>query len=393
MKREHFLLPEGIYLDGNSLGPMTVAARVAIETRLKQWQEHAVNAWEDWFELAERLSPILAPLIGAQTNEVITTGSISTNLHALLATFYQPKGKRKNILATWLDFPSDLYVTQSWATRMQTELKLIPSRDGHTLHPDDILTALTEDIAVAILPTVLYRSGQLLDIASITKFAHEHGIIIGWDAAHSIGAMPHSLHQHQVDFAVWCTYKYLNAGPGAPGGLFVHENHHQLMPGLPGWWGQQKATQFEMRNEFTPAEGAGAYQMGTPSILGLAGLEGALKLFEQVSIEDIRQRSLELTGYLIELADKHLPEMILRTPRDSKERGGHVVLEHPEAKRLALALRQHQIIPDYRSPNLIRLAPVALYNTETELETTIQTLRKLLDTKAYQAIQEFSNVS
>jgi kynureninase len=393
MKREQFLLPQGIYLDGNSLGPMTKGARAAIETRLTQWQEHGVNAWEDWFELAESLNPILSKLVGAKPHEVITMGSISTNLHALLATFYQPAGERKHLLATSLDFPSDLYVTQSWATRMQAELKLIPSRDGHTLHPDDIFSALTDDIAVAVLPTVLYRSGQRLDVAAITKRAHERGIIIGWDAAHSIGAMPHAFHDAEVDFAVWCTYKYLNAGPGAPGGLFVHQNHHARVPGLPGWWGHQKATQFEMRNEFTPAQGAGAYQMGTPSILALAGLEGALNIFAETSMEAIRQRSLELTSCLIELADKHLPDMVLRTPREPEARGGHIVLEHPEAKRLTLALRQQQIIPDYRSPNLIRLAPVALYNTEAELETTVQTLRALLDSRAYETIDVSSSVS
>ena len=280
MKREDFLLPDGIYLDGNSLGPMTMAARAAIETRLTQWQEQAVSAWNTWFEIAESLSPTLAKLLGTKPHEVITMGGTTTNLHALLATFYKPQGQRKNLLATSLDFPSDLYAVQSWATRMQTELKLIPSRDGHTLHHDDILEALSEDISVAILPTVLYRSGQFLDIASITKVAHKRGIMIGWDAAHSIGAIPHALHQDQVDFAVWCTYKYLNAGPGAPGGLFVHENHHQRMPSLPGWWGHDKATQFEMRHDFTPAHGARAYQVSTPSILALAGLEGALKTFE-----------------------------------------------------------------------------------------------------------------
>jgi kynureninase len=393
MRRNHFLLPNGIYLDGNSLGPVTKASKVLLKKRLHEWQYHGVNAWEQWFHLAENLSPSLARLLGAHPNEVITTGSISSNLHALLATFYKPKGKRKNILVTALDFPSDVYIAASWAKRLKGQLKKIPSRDGHTLHPKDILSSLTEDITVAVLPTVLYRSGQLLDLEEITQAAHRKGILIGWDAAHSIGALPHQLHDIGVDFAVWCTYKYLNAGPGAPGGLFVHQKHFEERPGLPGWWGHNKATQFEMSHDFEPAQGAGAYQMGTPSILALAALEGSLGLFDEVGIEVIRKRSLELTQYLIEQADQHLPEMNVRTPRDPEQRGGHVVLEHPEAQRLSIALRERQVIPDYRAPNLLRLAPTALYNNEAEIDIAVQTLRMLLDNKVYLEIDIRSSIS
>ncbi len=383
MKRDAFLLPRGIYLDGNSLGPLTYAAQAATERRLKQWQHLAVNGWEEWFELSERLSPALARLVGAKPEEVIATGSITTNLHALLATFYRPEGTRRNLLATSLDFPSDLYALAAWAERQGSELKLIPSRDGHTLHEDDIAAALTPDIALAVLPTVLYRSGQLLNVEGTTRQAHEAGIVIGWDAAHSIGALPHSFHDVGADFAVWCSYKYLNAGPGAPGGLFVHERHFGRTPGLPGWWGHDKATQFEMAPNFRKAVGAGAYQISTPSIVALGGLEGALALFEEVSIEAVRQRSLTLTSYLIDLTDEHLPECTLRTPRDPGSRGGHVALEHPEAQTLSFALRARQIIPDYRSPNLLRLAPVALYTTEAELDETVRVLRDLISSGDY----------
>ncbi len=394
LKRDAFILPKGIYLDGNSLGPLSYAAQAAIERRLKQWQYKAVNAWDEWFELAERLSPALGKLVGAQPSEVITTGSITTNLHALLATFYQPEGVRRNILATALDFPSDLYALKAWTERYGGDLKLIGSRDGHTLHPDDVWDALGGGVTLAVLPTVLYRSGQLLDVATITRQAHERGVTIGWDAAHSVGALPHAFHEDGVDFAVWCTYKYLNAGPGAPGGLFVHERHFDKTPGLPGWWGHDKTTQFDMSQDFTPAAGAGAYQISTPSILALAGLEGALAIFEEVTIQEVRARSLELTEHLIALADEHLPEMPVRTPRDPEERGGHVVLEHAHAKSLSLALRERDIVPDYRQPDLLRLAPVALYNTEAELETTVKTLRDLLDTGAYkEGSEEASKVT
>jgi kynureninase len=380
------MLPRGIYLDGNSLGPLSYAAQSAIERRLKQWQYKGVAAWDEWFALAERLSPALAKLIGAQPSEVITTGAVTVNIHSLLATFYRPSGKRRHFLATSLDFPSDIYALQSWAERYSAELRLIPSRDGHTLHPDDIFTALTDDIAVVLLPTVLYRSGQLFDISTITDAAHQKGITIGWDAAHSVGVIPHTFHDDSVDFAVWCSYKYLNAGPGAPGGLFIHERHFDQLPGLAGWWGSDKTRQFKMAHTFEKARGAGAFQISTPSILALAGLEGALAVFEETTISDIRHRSLELTDYLINLVDAQLPEMTIRTPRDPNARGGHVVLEHVEAALLSRALRSRHIIADYREPNLLRLAPVALYNTETELDTVVTTLRELLDTQSYRSV-------
>ena len=393
MRREAFLLPKGIYLDGNSLGPLSYGAQAAIERRLKQWQVYGVSAWEEWFALSERLSPALAKLVGAKPSEVIAAGTLTGNLHALLATFYRPEGQKRNLLATSLDFPSDLYALQAWAERMGAELRLVPARNPHTLHPDDIRDALTDDIALAVLPTVLYRSGQLLEVQEVTRLAQERGITVGWDAAHSIGAVPHAFHEAGADFAVWCSYKYLNAGPGAPGGLFVHEKHHHLKPGLPGWWGHEKATQFQMNHNFTPASGAGAYQISTPSILALGGLEGALALFEEVGIEAVRKRSLELTDYLIALADEHLPEMTLQTPRNHTERGGHIVLEHPDAKQLSAALRERDIIPDYREPNLLRLAPAALYNTEGELEEVVEVLKTLLASGSYQEIKTEQRVT
>lgn len=391
MKRAEFAYPEGqIYLDGNSLGLMPQAARRRMDARAGEWAGRAVSGWEDWFGLAESLSPAIAELVGARPDEVIATGSITANLHALLATFYQPAGERKHLVATSLDFPSDLYALRSWAGRGGAGLRLIPSRDGRTLHTDDLLAALAPDVALALLPTVLYRSGQLLDVPGLTAAAHERGILIGWDAAHSIGCLPHDFHGWNADFAVWCHYKYVNAGPGAPGGLFVHEKHFDKVPGLPGWWGHDKGSQFEMRGDFRAARGAGAYQIGTPSILALGALEGALEVFGEVGIQAVRERSLELTDYLIALADRHLPEFEVVTPRKVEERGGHVALAHPEARLLSLALRARGIIPDYREPDILRLAPVALYNSEAELDETVRVLRDLLDTGAH---LEFAKVA
>jgi len=378
-----FALPKGVYLDGNSLGPLSHGAQAAIERRLRQWQVHGVAGWDDWFGLAERLSGALGRLVGAYPDEVVATGSITVNLHALLATFHRPAGRRRALLATALDFPTDLHALQSWAALRDAPLRLVPSRDGHTLADDDLDAALTDEVAFALLPTVLYRSGQLLDVHRWTAIARERGVTIGWDAAHSIGALPHHLHDDGADVAVWCSYKYLNAGPGAPGGLFVHRRHHAVAPALRGWWGHDKATQFRMAPTFTKADGAGAFQLGTPPVLALAGLEGALAVFEDVGIHAVRERSLALTAYLIEQADGRLPEMTVVTPREVERRGGHVALAHPEAPRLSLALRRRGVVPDFRRPDLLRLAPVALYNTEADVDRAVATLRELLDTGAY----------
>lgn len=386
-----FLLPKGVYLDGNSLGPLSYGAQAAIERRMRQWQYHGVAGWDDWFGLAERLSGALGKLVGAYPDEVIATGSITVNLHALLATFHRtegprgarPAGTRGALLATELDFPTDLHALQSWAELRGVPLRLVPSRDGHTLHDDDLDAALAGDVAFALLPTVLYRSGQLLDVRRWSGVARERGIVLAWDAAHSIGALPHHLHDDGADLAVWCSYKYLNAGPGAPGGLFVHRRHHDAVPGLRGWWGHDKATQFAMEPTFSKAEGAGAFQLGTPPILALAGLEGALAVFEDVGIQAVRERSLSLTGYLMTQADAHLPEMTVVTPREPGRHGGHVALAHPEALRLSLALRRRGVIPDFRPPDLLRLAPVALYNTEADVDRAVAILRELLDTGAH----------
>lgn len=386
MRRDLFALPPGIYLDGNSLGVMPLAARDAVLGRLNEWARDAVGGWDGWFGLAESLSPSVARLVGAQPHEVIATGSITANLHSLLATLYRPEGERRHLVATALDFPSDVYALQSWAERAGAELRLIASRDGHTLHPDDIRAAFREDVALALLPTVLYRSGQLLDVAELTAEAHSRGLLIGWDAAHSVGSVPHSFHAAGADFGVWCHYKYVNAGPGAPGGLFLHERHHGLTPGLRGWWGHHKATQFEMAHDFRPAPGAGAYQLGTPPILALAALAGALTVFDTLELTEVRTRSLALTSHLMALVDTHLPELRVVTPRAPEQRGGHVALAHPEAHALSLALRSRGITPDFRQPDILRLAPVALYNTEAEVGETVRVLRELLDTGAHRAV-------
>lgn len=382
--RDHFEIPAGIYLDGNSLGPLPKASRRAIEETLNAWASHGVASWSHWFTMAESLSASVARLVGAHEDEVIATGSITSNLHALLATFPPSDDRRRTWVATSLDFPSDLYALRSWVDRWGGTLRLVPSRDGYTIHDDDLDAAIDDTVTFVWLPTVLYRSGQALDVRRWTHVARERGAIVGWDAAHSVGAMPHTFHEDGVDVATWCTYKYVNAGPGAPGGLFVHRRHHDRTPGLAGWWGHDKATQFEMAPTFRKAHGAGAYQLGTPPIVALAGLRGALDLFDAVGIDAVRARSLRLTDALRTAIERVIPEARVVTPYHPDRRGGHVAIAIDHAHALSLALRERGVVLDFRPPDILRMAPVATFTTDDEVERAVTTLREILDDRTFE---------
>jgi kynureninase len=247
----------------------------------------------------------MAPLVGGMKSEVIATGSTTTNLHQLVATFYKPSGNRTKILADELNFPSDIYALKSQLALKgydpEDHLVRVKSRDGRMLREKDIIDAMTDDIALIVLPAVLYRSGQVLDMERLTAAARERGIPIGFDLCHSIGAVEHALHDWETDFAFWCTYKHLNGGPGSVAGLFVHEKHFGKAPGLAGWFGSKKETQFDMEHTMDPATDAGAYQIGTPHVLSLAPVIGALDMFEEAGLNKIREKSLELTEYMLKL--------------------------------------------------------------------------------------------
>lgn len=401
--REEFYLPEhGIYMDGNSLGLLSKRAERTLLESLADWRELGIDGWmsgrHPWFNLSEELAALNAPLIGGKSEEVMVTGSTTVNLHQLVASFFKPEGKRTKILADVLTFPSDIYALKS-----QLELRgldpsehlvQVDSPDGRFLVEDDLIAAMTDEIALIVLPTVLYRSGQILDMPRLTKAAHERGILIGFDACHSVGAIPHDFHDWGVDFAYWCNYKHLNGGPGTVGGLFVHERHFGTAPGLAGWFGSRKDKQFDMDHTMTPAEHAGAFQIGTPHVMSLAPQLGALEMFNEVGMEAIRQKSLALTTYMMELIEEMLVPhgFFIGSPTDTRQRGAHLSLEHPEAARICKALKKHHIIPDFRAPNIIRLAPVALYNTFTDVYDVIVTLKKIMDDKEYETFENVREV-
>jgi kynureninase len=252
---------------------------------------------------------------------------------------------------------------------------------------------MDEAVAMALLPAVLYRSGQLLDMARLAAAARERGISLGFDCAHSAGAIPHRFDEWGVDWAFWCSYKYLNAGPGATGGLYVNRRHWGTTPGLTGWWGYEKQTQFDMVHDWQGAAGAGAWQISTPSLLAIAPLRGSLRLFHDAGIKAVRAKSLAQTEYLMQLVEAsgltQAPyNYAIGTPREPERRGGHVAIEHDDAARIARALKARGIIPDYRAPNVIRLAPAPLYTSYHELWQTVQALRAIIDGGEHLALGE-----
>ncbi len=393
-RNEFYLQPGSIYLDGNSLGLLSKRAEQTLHNLLHSWKTLGIDGWMQgkypWFYLSEKLGEMSAPLVGAEPEEVIVTASATTNLHQLVATFYKPEGNRTKILADELNFPSDIYALQS-QLRLKgydpdKHLVRVKSRDGRLIEEEDIIAAMTDEIALIILPTVLYRSGQLLDIERLTKEAHARDILIGFDGCHSVGAIPHHFSKWGVDFAYWCNYKYLNSGPGGVGSLYINKKHFGRLPGLAGWFGSNKDKQFDMEHTFTPADTAGAFQIGTPHILSAAPLIGSLEMFAEATIEKVRKKSLHINQYLMELIEYELAGFgfTIGNPREDARRGGHVCLEHEEAARICKALKENGIVPDFRAPNVVRLAPVALYTSYTEVWDAVQVLKKIMQEKQYE---------
>jgi kynureninase len=396
--REEFYIKEGgIYLDGNSLGLLSKRAEKSLLNLLDSWKEYGIDGWTEgdnpWYYLSESLGNQMAPLVGADAKEVIVSGSTTVNLHQLVSTFYKPDGKRTKILADELNFPSDIYALKSQLQLKgydpSTHLVQVKSNDGHTLKEEDIVEAMTDDIALVVLPSVLYRSGQVLDMEMLTKEAHKRNILIGFDLCHSIGSIPHKLSTWDVDFAFWCNYKHLNGGPGGTGGLYVNKRHFGTTPGIAGWFSSRKDKQFDMEHDLTAAEDVGAYQIGTPNIFSMAPIIGAISMFNEVGIEKIRAKSLKLTNYLMKLLKHELAghDFKPRNPIEDKRRGGHIYLEHPEAARICKALKAEGVIPDFRSPNGIRLAPVALYNTFEDVWKMVQILKDIMEEEKYKKFE------
>ncbi|MDO7269131.1 kynureninase [Shouchella clausii] len=400
-RNEFYIDEDSIYLDGNSLGLLSTRAEQSLLDVLDSWKQYGIDGWtkgkHPWFYLSESLGEKMASLVGAKAEEVIVTGSTTTNLHQLVSSFFRPEGKKTKILADELNFPSDIYALKSQLHLQgfdpEEHLIQVKSDNGHLLNEGDIIAEMKEDIALIVLPSVLYRSGQILDMERLTTAAHQRNILIGFDLCHSIGAIPHQLRKWDVDFAFWCTYKHVNGGPGSVAALFVNEKHFGRRPGLAGWFSSNKQKQFDMEHTLTPAEHAGAFQIGTPHIFSIAPLIGSLAIFAEAGIEQIRKKSLKLTDYMMTLIEHELSDyqFTIQNPRDER-RGAHLYIEHDEAARICKALKEENVIPDFRSPKGIRLAPVALYNTFEEVWNTIQVLKFIMKEERYKKFKNERDV-
>jgi kynureninase len=377
------LRPDGqptIYLCGNSLGLQPRGARRYVEVELDAWAKLGVEGHfkEDspWYSYHELFREPGARLVGARSGEVVMMNSLTVNLHLMLTTFYRPAGRRTRILTDTPAFPSDLYALQSQievhGLNPATELIQVQARAGeHLLRDEDIEAKITEhgeDLAVVMLNGVNYYTGQYFDLSRLAAAAHKHGCIIGLDLAHAAGNVPLQLHDWDIDFAVWCSYKYLNAGPGAVAGCFVHERHdnNPTLPRLAGWWGNDPTMRFRMHLEpkFVPRPGADGWQLSNPPILALAPLRASLELFERAGMESLRAKSVALTAYLDFLLDRTAAGRFTRiTPREPARRGCQMsLLVNERPRELFAALHDQGVICDYREPNVIRLAAVPLYN-------------------------------
>lgn len=386
--------PHTIYLDGNSLGLISQEAEEAIHDTIKDWRQLAIQGWTEgahpWFHLSREVASLLAPLMGSTATSVAVGESVTVNLHQLLASFFEPGQGRDCILIDDLAFPTDRYVVESQlrlrGLDVAEHLKVFCSADGQTLDEEKLIQSLADPrIAMAVLPSVLYRSGQLLNLAAITQAARQAGVIILWDCSHSVGVVPHHFERDGIELAVGCTYKYLNGGPGAVAFLYVHPDRLHQRPGLAGWFGSDPAKQFAMQPTFYPAQDAGRFLLGTPHILSMVPLLGSLQVIRAVGIEAIREKSLKLTTFLREQVQAQLSSygVTIVTPVEDERRGGHLTLRHPQAVKLSLALRQRGVIPDYRPPDLLRLAPAPLYTSISECAHAVEILETLLRTGSY----------
>lgn len=381
--------PGQIYLDGNSLGLLCKPAEEALKEAIESWRTRGILGWTDglepWFEMSRDVAARLAAILGAGPDDVMVGQSTTVNLHQLLATFHQP-GK-KILIDEWC-FPSDRYAIESHLPlRYQDpsrDLIVVPDRDG-LIDEADLLGAMDFPVGMAVLPSVTYRTGQLLDMARLTQESRKRGVFIAWDCSHSAGVVPHQFLVDEIDLAFGCTYKYLNGGPGSPGWLYVHPRLCDRSPGLAGWFGSDPARQFQMSAEFHPAHDAGRYMIGTPHILSLAPLLGSLKLINRAGVATLRRRSIELTQRLLDLSKDQLEGLGfgLATPADTARRGGHVTLTHEEAGAISRKLRNRGVIPDFRPPNLLRLAPAPMYISLDECAMAINVLATIVKTGAH----------
>ncbi|HEX7348056.1 MAG TPA: kynureninase [Rhodanobacteraceae bacterium] len=396
--RGEFLIPphadgEQTYLVGNSLGLEPRGVRQALIDELDDWArlgvEGHLHARHPWLPYHREVRDTLAAIVGAEPVEVVAMNSLTTNLHLLMVSFYRPTPERHAILIERNAFPSDRDLAASQirfhgfdpATAL---IEVDADEAGGTLSTAAIERALGEHgqrIALVLLPGVQYLTGQAFDVAAITRLAHAYGCIAGFDCAHAAGNIDLQLHDAGCDFAAWCSYKYLNSGPGAIAGAFVHARHaHAPLPRFEGWWGRNEATRFQMRPEFDPAPGAEGWQLSNPPILALAPLRASLELFQRAGMQRLREKSRRLTAYLAWLIETELADTLeIMTPAEPERRGAQLSIRVRDGRDAGQSLfdymTAHGVLGDWREPDVMRIAPTPMYNTYADCLNYVETAK------------------
>ncbi|HUQ96742.1 MAG TPA: kynureninase [Chitinophagaceae bacterium] len=390
--RNKFCIPkagdqEVTYFLGNSLGLQPTSTAHHIEAVLKQWQQLGVEGFfkgnQPWLSYHDLLAKPLATIVGALPHEVVVMNQLTVNLHLMLVSFYRPQGKRTKILCEAKAFPSDQYMLETHLRHLGFDpaehlIEVLPKPGKVLIEQDAILNAIEkhkDEIALVLWGGVNYYTGQLFDMQQITEAAQKIGALVGFDLAHAAGNVPLQLHDWNVDFACWCSYKYLNAGPGAVGGVYIHERNHKVenLNRFAGWWGYKKETRFQMQQGFQPILSAEGWALSTPSPLLFATHFAALEIFAEANVRAIFEKSDRLSGFLFFVLGEVLkkfkhPAFLILTPTDSKSRGSQVsLLFQQNGKAVFETLTANHIFADWREPDVIRIAPVPLYNTYFEV--------------------------
>lgn len=383
--RERFVVddPDLIYLDGNSLGrlPTATADRLRRVTR-EEWGGGLIRSWSDWIDLPVRVGDqVGAELLGAAPGQTVVSDSTTVNLFKLASAALDARPGRRVIVTDDDNFPTDRYVLEGLAAQRGLELRMIHSDMDAGLSQESLEHALDDDTALVSLSHVAYRSGALLDMAGVNRLVHGHGAMMLWDLCHSVGSVPVELDATGADLAVGCTYKYLNAGPGAPAFLYVrHDLQNQLRQPIWGWFGQQD--QFAMGQEYDPAPGISGFLTGTSDVLGIAAVEEGVRTLAEAGVDALRTKGAALTAYLIDLADTWLAPLgfTVASPRTPERRGSHVSLHHPDAWRISQALIERaKVVPDYRTPDRLRLGPAPLTTGYVDVWDALDRLRRLVE--------------
>ena len=431
--RDKFFIPkqkngdETLYFTGNSLGLQPKSTRKYIEQELKDWETFGVeghfHAKNPWMPYHEFLTNSMAKIVGAKPIETVVMNSLTVNLHLLMVSFYRPTSERYKIIIEGDAFPSDQYAVKSQIDFHQNRseppvlaggsrdnnpklpndkppthadgsdlsdwlIELVPREGDTTLRTEDILKTIEENgdsVALIMLGGVNYYTGQAFDMRAITEAGHKAGAVVGFDLAHAAGNLELKLHDWNADFACWCSYKYLNSGPGGIAGIFVHERHaeNSELPRFAGWWGHDKETRFLMDDEFIPIKGAEGWQLSNPPIFQMASLRASLEIFEEAGMENLARKSIKLTGYMEFLLNEiHDERISIITPSDPRERGCQLSIRVKDSdKSLFDAITKRGVIADWREPDVIRVAPVPLYNSFMDVFRFVNTLRDCLINK------------